>query len=106
MEMLFGYYFGGVLRLSLVSGIIYCAYLMLISDYMSAKYPDEYQDAYDGHLWDLTRIQRILKWAKQSGDEKLNRMRAKCLFFLYFCTGTGFAFLLGMVAFIVLKATT
>ena len=82
METLFKYYMLTVFVFSFISGVLYVIYMMLIGDYMSAKYPDEHQKFFNSFYWSPGKTWNFLKGIKSYGDDKLNSLRSKAKFWL------------------------
>ena len=102
METVFVYCLLGILAFCVLSGTVMKIYISLISDAMSAKYPDEYQRVFwSDRYWTILRPLRILRTVKSLGDDKLKNMASIGLFWFNCMIGGCMAFPVGMVIFVI-----
>lgn len=107
MATFFGYFFITIIGFSFVSGLITFAYILLLVRYMSAKYPWEYQKIKFKYYKSFISPKRwkLLQELRDFDDDRINRLTKKALFWFFCCVSILITAPLGMVAFLILKAT-
>jgi hypothetical protein len=105
MATIFGYYFIGVFAFSFLSAMICLVYGVLITHYMSANFPNELRRSkiLSGYSSPI-KAWKILRGLKDFGDDKLNRLANKALFWFLCCNSLIITAPLGGVIYIILIA--